>query len=149
MKICFKCKLEKDFEHFYKNPKNGYIGTCKECIKLYKIQYRKDNIEKFKEYDKVRCRLPHRKLAIKLLRKTEEGKKLHHEYDLRYRLKYKEKNKAHRMLNNYVRDGKIIRKPCQVCGNEKSQGHHEDYSKPLDVIWLCAKHHTELHTKKV
>jgi hypothetical protein len=45
----------------------------------------------------------------------------------------------------YLRRGKIERKPCEVCGDEKAQMHHEDYSKPLDVRWFCRKHHLELH----
>lgn len=53
--------------------------------------------------------------------------------------------KARSDLNHAVRDGKIIRMPCEVCGNEKSEAHHEDHSKPLDVIWLCDKHHHEAH----
>jgi hypothetical protein len=35
--------------------------------------------------------------------------------------------------------------PCVVCGNPKTDGHHEDYSKVLDVVWLCRKHHMERH----
>jgi len=48
-----------------------------------------------------------------------------------------------------VRDGKIIKKPCEVCGDEKVQMHHDDYSKPLDVRFLCRKHHLELHGKRI
>lgn len=44
-----------------------------------------------------------------------------------------------------VYTGKVIKQPCVRCGSMKSEGHHEDYSKPLDVIWLCSKHHKELH----
>ena len=65
----------------------------------------------------------------------------------RYRKKYPEKYIAHRLLNNAVRSGKLKRMPCVVCGKEKVEGHHEDYSKPLDVIWLCKKHHLEAHKK--
>lgn len=50
------------------------------------------------------------------------------------------------------RDGKLVPQPCQHirsngqrCGDLKVHGHHEDYSKPLDVIWLCAMHHAWLH----
>lgn len=43
--------------------------------------------------------------------------------------------------------GKLKRMPCEVCGDPKSHGHHEDYSKPLDVQWLCSKHHRAVHTK--
>lgn len=57
-----------------------------------------------------------------------------------------QKGKASQALRDAVRWGKIKRQPCEVCGVLKSQGHHEDYSKPLDVVWLCAKHHAEVHT---
>ena len=41
--------------------------------------------------------------------------------------------------------GKIKREPCAVCGKEKAQAHHEDYSKHLDVVWLCTRHHADRH----
>lgn len=51
-------------------------------------------------------------------------------------------------LRQAISSGKIQRKPCERCGAVKSQGHHEDYSKPLDVQWLCPKHHAALHRAK-
>ena len=45
--------------------------------------------------------------------------------------------------------GKLFRKPCVVCGELKSHAHHEDYSKPLDVIYLCPKHHSAVHKGKI
>lgn len=59
--------------------------------------------------------------------------------------KYPEKNSARMKLSNAVRDGKINPMPCEVCGNPTSEAHHDDYSKPLDVKWLCSKHHAERH----
>jgi hypothetical protein len=48
-----------------------------------------------------------------------------------------------------VKCGTLKRKPCSVCGKKKAiEGHHEDYSRPLDVIWLCQKHHHELHERQ-
>jgi hypothetical protein len=41
--------------------------------------------------------------------------------------------------------GRLKKLPCEVCGNPKSDGHHDDYAKPLDVKWLCRKHHAERH----
>jgi len=61
----------------------------------------------------------------------------------------KKKATARCYANEYLRRGKLEKQPCQVCGSEDSQKHHEDYSKPLDVVWLCRKHHLELHRKSV
>lgn len=49
------------------------------------------------------------------------------------------------VARNAVR--KLERQPCQVCGAQKSEAHHPDYSKPLEVIWFCHKHHSEAHRK--
>ena len=43
--------------------------------------------------------------------------------------------------------GKITKKPCVVCGETKVDGHHPDYSKPYEIIWLCRKHHGETWRK--
>jgi hypothetical protein len=46
------------------------------------------------------------------------------------------------MMNHAVKKGIIKRTPCVLCGSIKRlHGHHSDYSKPLDVVWLCHKHH--------
>lgn len=59
-----------------------------------------------------------------------------------------EKRKAHNTLNNALRDGKIKRKPCEFPGCKvKSTAHHDDYSKPLKVRWLCWPHHKLQHRK--
>ena len=52
---------------------------------------------------------------------------------------------AHNAVRSAIKMGELKRQPCEVCGNEKSQAHHDDYSKPLDVRWLCQKHHYEHH----
>lgn len=52
------------------------------------------------------------------------------------------------LSRHYVKTGKIIQTPCVKCGDPNSQRHHPDYDKPLEVIWLCRKHHLELHAEK-
>ena len=47
----------------------------------------------------------------------------------------------------YLRRGKLQREPCEKCGSESSQMHHDDYSKPLIVRWLCRWCHLALHGK--
>lgn len=56
-----------------------------------------------------------------------------------------EKGRAAQQLRDAVRSGKIERQPCEICSEPKAQGHHFDYSKPLEVRWLCPKHHREEH----
>lgn len=64
-------------------------------------------------------------------------------YKLRMKAKYPEKFKCRAICTQAVRSGKLFKQPCEVCGNQKSEAHHEDYDKPLDVIWLCRLHHRE------
>jgi hypothetical protein len=48
-----------------------------------------------------------------------------------------------------IRKGEIERQPCQwpgcTVGADQTQAHHTDYSKPLDVMWVCRKHHAHIH----
>lgn len=56
-----------------------------------------------------------------------------------------EKRAAHILVGNAVRSGKLRRQPCAACNAINTQAHHEDYSRPLDVIWLCAECHMRRH----
>lgn len=66
-------------------------------------------------------------------------------YVLKWVAKNQEKLKAHRIFHRAVENGKIERGKCFVCGAERVDGHHEDYSKPLEVVWVCRKHHKDIH----
>lgn len=57
----------------------------------------------------------------------------------------KVKGSARAKARVYEKRGKITKKPCEKCGDLNSQKHHEDYSKPLDVTWLCRKCHLAHH----
>ena len=54
---------------------------------------------------------------------------------------------AHQAVHYAIKKGTLVKQPCSVCGSLKSEAHHEDYSKPLDVTWLCHKHHMHLHAR--
>jgi len=56
------------------------------------------------------------------------------------------KSNARAYANTYQRRGLLEAQPCQECGASKAEKHHEDYSKPLDVIWLCKACHCRLHS---
>jgi hypothetical protein len=42
--------------------------------------------------------------------------------------------------------GDLVRQPCERCG-KPGHAHHDDYQRPLDVRWLCRKHHLEEHAQ--
>lgn len=137
MKTCFKCKEEKELSEFYKqkNMKDGHLNKCKECTKKDVGEHRINNIEKIREYDRNRGRLPHRReLSTKTTRRIRE----------QFPLKYK----AQTAVNNAIRDGRLTKPEiCETCNKPGRQieGHHDDYSKPLEVTWLCSACHKQLH----
>lgn len=55
------------------------------------------------------------------------------------------KKAAHSAVSAARRGGSLIPKPCERCGVAKVDAHHDDYSKPLDVRWLCRACHTRHH----
>lgn len=67
------------------------------------------------------------------------------EWNKRYRAKHPERMLAHSIVNNEIRRGRMKRMPCESCGEIKSHAHHDDYSKPLIVRWLCQKCHSIQH----
>ncbi len=71
--------------------------------------------------------------------------KNHYFYKLRQMARYPERAAAGRAVAREVRSGRMKRRPCEVCGDQNSHAHHNDYSKPLDVVWLCRAHHRERH----
>jgi transcriptional regulator with XRE-family HTH domain len=60
-------------------------------------------------------------------------------------LQEKKKNRARYLVNRAIKNRRLTRQPCEVCGEVGAEAHHEDYSKPLDVVWLCRPHHGERH----
>lgn len=55
------------------------------------------------------------------------------------------KLKAHQIALKAVRTGILSEQPCVKCGADNALKHHEDYSKPLEVVWLCPKCHAARH----
>lgn len=108
---------------------DGHVNKCKECNKKDVIENRKDKIEYYREYDIRRGS-----------RKTSEDTK-------KYREQNPKKYAAHIKVGNALRDGKLFKQPCEVCGDVNVHGHHCDYDKSLEVMWLCAEHHSQWHSE--
>lgn len=63
------------------------------------------------------------------------------EYQKQYRIIHKIETNARKIVYSKLRNKTLIKLPCIKCGKKKVEAHHEDYSKPLEVLWLCKKHH--------
>ena len=153
MKECFKCGATKPYTEFYKHKgmKDGYLGKCKTCTKSDVKTNRDANSEYYREYDKERHHNnPERRAANHASSKKwrKENPVRHAELTKAWLLRNPDKRKAHYKVSNALRSGKIEKKPCAVCGAETVQAHHPDYSKPLEVQWLCITHHHETHVKE-
>jgi len=130
MKRCFKCGEEKPLSKFYKHKAmaDGFLGKCKQCTKNDVTRHRNSNLDEVRAYDRSR------------------GSRQTKAYRDRYTAENPEKYKAHIMVSNAVRDGKLKKEPCEVCGSKhRIHGHHDNYDHPLTVRWLCAVHHHEAH----
>jgi ribosomal protein S27AE len=133
-KKCFKCKAVKQLEDFYKHPQmpDGRVNKCKECNKKDVTANREKNIERIREYDRERGKNKERMLA-------------NVETTRAWRAEDKRRTVAHNAVARAIRSGALERIPCIRCGEAKSLAHHEDYEKPLGVIWLCQPCHKQRH----
>jgi hypothetical protein len=61
--------------------------------------------------------------------------------------KHPDRVKARRLVRSAIAKGSLVRAPCEICGDTPAHGHHDDYTKPLEVRWLCRIHHDEHHAK--
>ena len=148
MKTCFKCNITKPVDEFYKHKMmgDGRLGKCKECAKRDTRANRAAKLEYYQEYDRQRGALEHRLQARIAYARTERGAVVHREACERWDARNPLKRGAQQMLNNAVRDGKVKKLPCEICGRtDRIHGHHDDYAKPLEVRWLCATHHAAHH----
>lgn len=71
-----------------------------------------------------------------------------YKYKLQQKYKFPEKVLARNKVYHALKTGALIKQPCMVCGDPKSQAHHSDHSKPLEVKWLCPKHHREVEKEE-
>jgi len=65
----------------------------------------------------------------------------HYHYRLLQKQRYPQRVRAREIAYQAIRSGKLRRLPCEICGAEKTVAHHDDYSHPLSVRWLCSEHH--------
>jgi hypothetical protein len=115
-----------------------YSMHCKKCkttegyLTVASTRIRKDG-SRYKQYICRSCNAKKKRIEI------QRNGAAQRRADKASRAKYPEKLKARILARKH-----IPLQPCEMCG-EKGQRHHEDYSKPLEVRFLCAFHHKQLH----
>ena len=124
---CRVCDMVKPATDFYISSRH----QCKECVKA-RVRERARTNPAVQEYDRKRSKLPHR-----VAQRREVNRKWRESNPAAYA--------AQTAVGNAVRDGRLAKEPCLFCGRDDVHAHHRDYSKPLDVIWLCPKCHHRLH----
>lgn len=132
-KRCPVCNAVKTRAEFYPCPSrsDGLRSTCKECEKANRKKLR----SYYREYKRNRYRqdpeFRQRVLAT----------------NQKYRDKYPERMVTQDKFYYAIESGLIKKQPCFICGTMKNvQAHHNDYSNPYDVVWVCPKHHRRIHT---
>ncbi len=160
-KICLKCGEEKDSLSFSQNKRcrKDFASTCFEC----RAKNRKERIEKYR--DKFRAATKRWAHSERGIEKTKEWKKINRlkcrDAEKRYNAKnpenkrrtvkkyvmiHPERERARLMVRGRIKNGLIKKQPCSMCGSAiRVQAHHDDYSKPLEVRWLCIYHHNVVH----
>jgi hypothetical protein len=172
---CKKCLKLLPVSEFAKNKtyKLGITNQCKGCHKIWAREFYKKNQEELRTKMRLaytprppRIKIVHDPLAAReaiskknklqrlrnkeLMKFGNERSQYYKEKSkiasIKQRLAHPKKHKARRVVSNAIRDGKMVRVlHCKVCNAEGAQAHHPDYSKPLDVLWLCNKHHMAWH----
>lgn len=146
-KVCFRCQCEKPLEAFYAHPRmaDGRLGKCKECTKADTKANREDRKDYYQAYDRRRGKNPDRVSARLAYQQTDAYRESLARSHKKWEMNNRVKRKAQTAVNNAIRDGRLTKQPCHICGELEVEGHHPDYSAPLDVVWLCTKHHAQLH----
>ena len=133
MKTCFKCGVLKGLYEFYQHSRmrDGYLNKCKECSKEDVRRHRAQS-PRPREYDRERYYNDPVRREYTISRANVSRR--------RDPLKYV----ASTAVNNAIRDGRLVKpETCSQCGERgtRIEAHHDDYSKPLEVRWLCVLCH--------
>ena len=116
------------------------------CNKHYARKHYYDNIET--EREKARF------YAKKFSKTRKTTKKWHEKNKDKVRKYYNKRREEHpeifkcyTAVRTKLRNGTLKKGKCVICDSTKTEAHHEDYSKPFDIVWLCKKHHGLIHRK--
>lgn len=145
-------KRERNEYHkeYYKSNREHYLNRQKDKRQLLTEEERTQNYLRQKEYYEAHKETIKQRSRERLKNLSQEQKQQRVERVKEFRHKNREKATAWSAVGNAILRGEL-EKPsyCELCGvsGMKIHAHHEDYSKPLEVLWLCHDCHMSLHSR--
>lgn len=150
-KKCSACSDVLDLDDFYldKTKSTGRSSRCKICARKASERWRDKNPNYSSTYSRDYYRK--NKIRWRIRNQREDIRKAKVRGTAKYREKFPEKRRAQWMVENAIRSGKLKKGNCEmknkICSG-RIEAHHNDYSKPLRVRWLCSYHHHKIHRQK-
>lgn len=135
MRACSKCGVLKPPEGFYSRG-----AECRPCACARVGAIRAADPEYYRNYDATRVRRPRKKV-------DREGNRRR---SAKWYAANKHKARARDLVQKAIKSGRLTRPAtCGRCGaGARIEAHHPDYSKPLDVVWLCDPCHSSEHRSR-
>jgi hypothetical protein len=137
-----------------RHSQHKYCDDCSDKARLKRMrEWHKANKDTQRQYQadyyKGYYEMNRSKIETKVRRytQTSKGKEVHRKATQNQRERNPIKTAARQMVRCAIVCGVLIRQSCERCGDPKTEGHHDDYSKPLDVRWLCRPCHKDHHRK--
>lgn len=137
-KRCRICGSEKPLDAFNRSGKSrdGHDSRCRECSRGQQREYRRKNPDKYREWEEGTGGVAQAKHAAR---------------QRRWRAENRDKRHAHRAVEIALRSGRLVKPDaCERCRAQASriEAHHEDYTRRLDVQWLCVACHKATHKEE-
>ena len=151
--FCLKCLKQIAQKKFDSSPKGKekakrYSQTERGREKIKRANFKKKETGYKKRW---RSSPENKEKAIEYNREySKQNREIKNAHAKTQRQRYPEKESARNKLKRAVRLGRILRPEiCSICNTtpKRIEGHHEDYSKPFDVVWLCSPCHRKLHLR--
>ena len=129
IKDCTKCGVPTEFKEDHKSRQGYWCKQCRSKASVQSAMLHRDT--KRKNNNAYQSRI--------------SGQRAHS--TAAWRANHPEKKAAHQAIQTALRNGGLLKKPCEVCGNIiRIHAHHDDYEQPLNVNWLCHTHHMARHS---